>query len=119
MADLGPAELIIIFLVIALVFGGSRLADLGGALGKSVREFRKAIQEDTPAETWSGLDRTSSVEIEQILCPECGLKNPPAARFCEECGVELQTSAGVSPEGDGFQSSLTESQGAGKQEQLP
>jgi TatA/E family protein of Tat protein translocase len=38
----GPIELIII-LVIALVFiGPGRLPDVGAALGKSIREFRKA-----------------------------------------------------------------------------
>ena len=42
MPNIGPAELIII-LVIAIVFiGPGRLPDVGAALGKSIREFRKA-----------------------------------------------------------------------------
>lgn len=42
MPNIGPAELIII-LVIAIVFiGPGKLPDVGAALGKSIREFRKA-----------------------------------------------------------------------------
>ena len=45
----GPIELIII-LVIALVFiGPGRLPDVGAALGKSIREFRKASSDITEA----------------------------------------------------------------------
>jgi len=50
MPDLGPAELIIILLVCLLVFGGSRVAELGGSLGKGIKEFRSALkEEDAPA----------------------------------------------------------------------
>lgn len=45
----GPIELIII-LVIALVFiGPGRLPDVGAALGKSIREFRKASSDISEA----------------------------------------------------------------------
>lgn len=42
--DIGAPELLIILVIIILVFGGSRVAELGGALGKSVREFRRAVE---------------------------------------------------------------------------
>ena len=38
---LGWQELLIILVIIALIFGASRVADLGGALGKGIREFRQ------------------------------------------------------------------------------
>lgn len=41
MFGLGPVELIIILLIIVLVFGAGRIAGIGGALGKSIREFKK------------------------------------------------------------------------------
>ena len=45
MPNIGPGELILI-LVIAIVFiGPGRLPDVGAALGKSIREFRKASTE--------------------------------------------------------------------------
>ena len=44
--NLGPFELIIILVIILLVFGVGRLPEVGGALGKSIREFRKATSAD-------------------------------------------------------------------------
>jgi len=39
---LGVPELLIILLIIIIVFGVGKLPELGGALGRSIREFRKA-----------------------------------------------------------------------------
>ena len=52
LGSLGPVELILIVLAIVLIFGASKLGDLGGALGKSIKEFKRASKdEDEPAET--------------------------------------------------------------------
>jgi len=40
---LGPGELLIIFLIVLLVFGASRLRDIGGAMGGAIRDFRSAL----------------------------------------------------------------------------
>jgi sec-independent protein translocase protein TatA len=40
LGSFGWQELLIILVILALVFGASRVADLGGALGKGIREFR-------------------------------------------------------------------------------
>ncbi len=40
--DVGTPELLLIFFVILLLFGGQRLPELAKGLGKSVREFKKA-----------------------------------------------------------------------------
>jgi sec-independent protein translocase protein TatA len=45
---IGPTELIIILFIVLIIFGVGRLTDIGGALGKSIREFRKATEEDEP-----------------------------------------------------------------------
>ncbi len=37
----GATELIIILLIIMVVFGAAKLPQLGAALGKSIRDFRK------------------------------------------------------------------------------
>jgi sec-independent protein translocase protein TatA len=47
---LGPFELLIILCIVVLVFGAGRLSDVGSALGKSIRDFRKASVEDEEAE---------------------------------------------------------------------
>jgi sec-independent protein translocase protein TatA len=42
----GWPELLIILVVLALVFGVGKLADVGGVLGRSIREFRRELKED-------------------------------------------------------------------------
>ena len=43
---LGPMELVIILLVLVMLFGATRLADLGGSLGKGIKEFRKEVSNE-------------------------------------------------------------------------
>ena len=38
---LGPMELVIILVIVLIIFGVGRLSEIGGALGKGIREFRK------------------------------------------------------------------------------
>ena len=40
---LGPVELIIILVIVLLIFGPMKLPQIGDALGKSVRSFRKGV----------------------------------------------------------------------------
>ncbi|MFO7262373.1 MAG: twin-arginine translocase TatA/TatE family subunit [bacterium] len=42
---LGVGELLLIFAVLLLVFGAKRLPELGGALGKGIREFKSSLRE--------------------------------------------------------------------------
>jgi sec-independent protein translocase protein TatA len=49
MFGLGWGELLIILVIIIAVFGAGRLAGIGGALGGSIKEFKKAVRdEDAP-----------------------------------------------------------------------
>jgi len=45
----GPMELIIVLVVVLIIFGVGRLPEIGGAMGKALKEFRstqKDITED-------------------------------------------------------------------------
>jgi sec-independent protein translocase protein TatA len=56
MPSFGPGELIIILIIALIVIGPGRLPDVGSALGKSIREFRKAssdVQEATRVDSAS------------------------------------------------------------------
>ena len=44
MPNLGPPELLIILVIVIIVFGVGRLPEVGGALGKAIREFRQSSQ---------------------------------------------------------------------------
>ncbi|MGE5617750.1 MAG: twin-arginine translocase TatA/TatE family subunit [Sphingomonadaceae bacterium] len=46
--SLGPFELAVILVLAIMIFGVGKLTQLGGALGKGVREFRDATREDDP-----------------------------------------------------------------------
>ncbi len=46
---LGPMELIVILVILLVIFGASKLGEIGGAIGKSVREFRKELKADDTA----------------------------------------------------------------------
>lgn len=43
---LGSTELLLILAVVLLLFGGSKLPSLARGLGQSIREFKKASNED-------------------------------------------------------------------------
>ena len=53
MPRVGPTELIIILVIILIIFGVGRLGEIGGAMGKGIREFRKGqsgaiVEDDEP-----------------------------------------------------------------------
>ena len=48
---LGITEILLILVLALVVFGGSRLAGVGKALGQSIREFKKEVQSDKAEET--------------------------------------------------------------------
>jgi len=64
----GPVELIIILVIALLILGPGKLPDVGSALGKSIREFRKASS-----------DLSDSVKVDTSPIP-----NPPAAQTAGE-----------------------------------
>ena len=43
--SLGPAELLIILAIVVVLFGASRLGDIGGSIGRGIREFRRELKE--------------------------------------------------------------------------
>jgi sec-independent protein translocase protein TatA len=64
---LKPMEMLLIFAVLLLLFGGTRLPQLGSALGQSIRNFKKGFADSTEAEPEQkrapdALSSTSSVE---------------------------------------------------------
>ena len=48
MSNFGVWELVIIFLIVFLLFGASRVATLGSAMGRSIRDFRREINDHSP-----------------------------------------------------------------------
>ena len=59
---IGPFELIIILVVVMIIFGVGRLPEVGGAMGKAIREFRKS---QTPSEEGTEVDEETQEEEEK------------------------------------------------------
>jgi sec-independent protein translocase protein TatA len=56
---IGPLELGIIVLIVLIIFGAGKLPQVGGAIGKSIREFRRA-KEGTEEDTRTGSSKSGS-----------------------------------------------------------
>ena len=46
MFGLGTTELIIILVLVLIIFGAGKLPQVGGALGKGLRNFKDGVKED-------------------------------------------------------------------------
>ena len=69
MPNIGPVELIIILVIALIVIGPGRLPDVGAALGKSIREFRKAS---------SDIQEAATVKVDTSpLPPQSTASQPP------------------------------------------
>ena len=94
LAGLGPLglpELLIIAFIVVLIFGVGRLPDVGGAVGKSIREFRKATKDEEHVDasataTESAPAASAPQASDTAFCGECGASNPRSAKFCSNCG---------------------------------
>ena len=50
LAFIGMWELLIVLLIVVVIFGANRLPGLGGALGQSIRNFRRSFRGNEEAE---------------------------------------------------------------------
>jgi sec-independent protein translocase protein TatA len=51
MFGLGTGELIIILIIALVIFGGSKIPELGAALGKGIKNFKKGLSSIDEDET--------------------------------------------------------------------
>ena len=49
MPSLGWQELMIVLVIVIIIFGAGKLPEIGGAMGKSIKEFKKASEEEPGA----------------------------------------------------------------------
>lgn len=73
---IGNQDLILGAIIVIVLFGAKKLPELAGALGKSMREFKKGVTEGA-ADVTSGASRScgscqTPLEAEWSHCPRCG-----------------------------------------------
>ena len=56
LGPIGPFELVVILVIVVLVFGVGKLPEVGGALGKGIKEFKTNVtgEEDDKKQTTEG-----------------------------------------------------------------
>lgn len=82
MPNIGPGELILILVIALVIIGPGRLPDVGSALGKSIREFRKASS-----------DLGDSVKVDTSPLPPTPQDAPPASAPVTTAGTAEPTVA--------------------------
>lgn len=50
MPNIGMGELVVVLLIVVLVFGASRLPQLGESIGKAIKNFKRGINTDDDIE---------------------------------------------------------------------
>ena len=78
MGGLGPPELIIIFLILLMLFGATRLPKLARSLGQAGKEFKEGLKEGGKEQPLEG------------PCPFCGVNVPEEAKFCPGCAKSAE-----------------------------
>ncbi|MFO7763968.1 MAG: twin-arginine translocase TatA/TatE family subunit [Wenzhouxiangellaceae bacterium] len=60
LGNIGPMQLLIIFLIVLLIFGTKKLRNVGGDLGSAIRDFRKGMssEEDSGEHEDASADRS-------------------------------------------------------------
>jgi sec-independent protein translocase protein TatA len=56
MFGIGMPELLVVLVIVLVIFGAGKLPEIGGALGKGIKNFKKSVRNDeeidvTPADT--------------------------------------------------------------------
>ncbi len=74
--SLGPVELGLILLIVVLVFGAGKLPELGGALGKTLKEFKSATREISEVKE----EVKSAVSLEATPKKDGVVKSEPAEK---------------------------------------
>jgi sec-independent protein translocase protein TatA len=80
---IGTTELVIILVILLLLFGASKLPQLGGAIGKTIKGFKQEMRDGAS----EGADTSAQPGRN---CPQCGATSPDDSSFCAKCGGPLK-----------------------------
>ena len=85
---LQPTHLIVILVVALLIFGPSRLPEIGRSFGSMLREFQSATKEATQGfQEGIAPAPVKKEESATVPCKNCNRAIQPGMKFCPECGA--------------------------------
>jgi sec-independent protein translocase protein TatA len=77
MPSLGPGEIVLIFVIIMVVFGATKLPQLGDGLGKAIKNFKRAVAPANEIEvSRKNIEPNQGTETQST--PTGDQKNPPS-----------------------------------------
>jgi len=72
-----PSHLLILLVIALIIFGPSKLGDLGGALGRSMRDFKRAMNEPEDPKTITATTTSAAKPVEPPSPPaETNIEKP-------------------------------------------
>ena len=77
-SGIGAPELLVVFAILLLVFGASRLPKLARSMGQAGKEFKAGLKEGYQEQPVEG------------PCPFCGNAVEADAKFCAGCGKSAE-----------------------------
>jgi TatA/E family protein of Tat protein translocase len=83
---LGAQDLLITLAIGVFVFGSKKLPELAGALGQSIKEFKKGTTE-APEPAASVTASTPALTAPGRLCGSCRTALGPEWTHCPKCGA--------------------------------
>ena len=103
MFGIQPLHILAIAIVALIIFGPTRLPEIGRGLGKALNEFKRGTQEMTegfrdevtrPGDNGPTIQTPATPLQSQPInagnfCTQCGIGNPTGAKFCNSCGSSL------------------------------
>jgi len=57
-----PSHLLVLLVIILIIFGPSKLGDVGGALGKAIKDFKKAMNDEPEVKPIVKTDDTKPID---------------------------------------------------------
>ncbi|WP_300161006.1 twin-arginine translocase TatA/TatE family subunit [Solidesulfovibrio sp.] len=88
-----PMHLIVILVIALVIFGPGKIGDLGGSLGRAVRDFKKAMHEETPSAPPA--EASPAAAQPELMQPAAATPAPPAAAMAREDAPTHDAPAGA------------------------
>jgi sec-independent protein translocase protein TatA len=97
-----PIHLILILAIIMIVFGAGKLPEMGGALGRGIKEFRSEVHDATDSSPAAPINAGPVASVASTataattgvkFCTSCGDRLPTSAKFCPNCGTTVTSAA--------------------------
>ncbi len=85
-----PEQLLVIFLILLLIFGSSKLPQLGSAMGKTIKNFKQEMRDAASDEPAGAIQPQSRSAQTAKSCQACGNQAANVNdAFCAKCGKPI------------------------------